>query len=408
MRMKNLNIINKKSKVIYILVEVYKREFISRAKIKKELESKGYIVVFGHKDTIMDGLMIGLLPPGIILDKCAQTTKLKRGKEITKRGSIFCVLDEEGIHTFPSEVRERIGDPREVDLILFNNLFQQLLTKRIYKENNLQIPNHLITGNPRISDSNFIKENEFIKRKKINLKNILLVGNYYDFRKENEFIEHDRKAYEVATSLIKYWERSNLRKKYRLIYRPHPGEKVDLENTCKKFNVEVDYSDSIQNQIKDASIVITSRCTVSIESILKNKIVMSFRSDDSRNIFTRAGTFRFTNLNDIINYIDKYDKKELIYSKNQKKELLKIKELFSSHFDSIERICNSLIILSDQVKYQNKILTLSRSITTAILGLFTNNLFKSRRSLAYKRNRNSIYNAMIGGYIKKSFWFIFI
>ena len=58
----------KKNPVIYILIEMYKREFDSRLKIKSYLESLGLNVIFGHKDTIRLGIRLGLFPPGIIFD----------------------------------------------------------------------------------------------------------------------------------------------------------------------------------------------------------------------------------------------------------------------------------------------------------------------------------------------------
>ena len=86
---------------VYILVEVAKRELDSRALIAIELVKKGINVVFGEKDQILWNCCLGIYPPGVIFDKCAQLVENRKWPILKRRGFVFTSLDEEGLVTQP-------------------------------------------------------------------------------------------------------------------------------------------------------------------------------------------------------------------------------------------------------------------------------------------------------------------
>ena len=188
-----------KKPIVYILLEMYRREFDSRLKIKSVLENRGFYVIFGHKDTIRQGIRIGLLPPGIIFDKCAQDTKFNYWPKIKNRGFIFTLLDEEGIHTFKKEIKMRIGIPKYIDMIFFNNLYQYIVTKSIYKENGFIFPNNKISGNPRLEPT--LENDNFKLKLKRKTPKLFIIGNYR-FMDWNPYKDQDRFLKKLLNNLL--------------------------------------------------------------------------------------------------------------------------------------------------------------------------------------------------------------
>ena len=86
---------------MYVLVEVTKRELDSRALIATKLAQNGLNVVLGEKNEILWACCLGLYPPGVIFDKCAQILDDKKWHKLKRKGFVFTSLDEEGLVTQP-------------------------------------------------------------------------------------------------------------------------------------------------------------------------------------------------------------------------------------------------------------------------------------------------------------------
>ena len=83
------------------MVEVTKRELDSRALIATKLAQNGLNVILGEKNEILWGCCLGLYPPGVIFDKCAQILDNKKWHILKRKGFVFTSLDEEGLVTQP-------------------------------------------------------------------------------------------------------------------------------------------------------------------------------------------------------------------------------------------------------------------------------------------------------------------
>ena len=395
-----------KKKTIYLFVEVFKREFSSRLQIKLILDSLGFNVVIGDKDSILDALFLGLLPPGIILDKCANLNTLNKGIRIlNRRGYKYSVLDEEGIHTFYKEVLKRIGDPRKIDLLLFNNKYQYLLTKKVIRDLDLNMPNYAISGNPRLIP---IENNSSIEQ--LDLRCVYIIGNYnklygtdeYEFYQDKEFKEL------ILRYLCAY--KTNYEKNYQIIYRPHPSENNDVINFCEKNNIMIDTISTIQEIANKADIVITNRCTVTIQCQIFNKAIklLTFYNKDSRNIFTRAGAIRFDSCDSLISLLDKFIDKDSRIPKKIISERERILDLFSSKNNPAYNIALELNSLKNDVPMINKKILYFRVLLSSLLAIFMNFLFFNRLKMKYKYDNNLIKKARSKNLLLPSFGYIFI
>lgn len=290
--------------IIYILLEVYKREYLSRLALSRTLIAMGYIVILGQKDSLLDSLYLGILPAGLVFDKCATISSTQKWQQIFKGGSRLFVLDEEGIHTFYSEVASRLGDPTFVSHYFFNNNYHYLLTKRVCAHRLLEIPSYSISGNPRLlrTQSNFPESISPFFDKSDSVV-VLIVGNYYNFSPENKFIEHDICALECVMSFVSKYSKL-CSKRYSFFYRPHPVEDETISDFMIVNGVPVIRHGGIDHLINCSDIIITSRCTVSIQAALQHKIVFSFKSLTSSNVFTRVGTIRFFSPQSLYNKLD--------------------------------------------------------------------------------------------------------
>ncbi len=394
---------NNKKPVVYILLEMYKREFDSRLKIKSFLESRGLNVIFGHKDTIRLGIRIGLLPPGIIFDKCAQDTKFNYWPKIKKRGFIFSLLDEEGIHTFKKEIKMRLGKPKYIDMIFFNNLYQFIATKGIYKNKGFILPNHKISGNPRLEN---ILENKTSKVKvKSKKPKLFIIGNYR-FMDWNPYKDQDRAFKKIVKQFISNYK---FESRYEFIYRPHPAEDFEIESLCNNAGIKVERFKSINQIIEEADILITNRCTVSIESIIKRNdiLIFSYYHKKSSNIFTRCGTSRFENLSQINNLINDYFNKKLLLSKKIKEQRLILINLFEGKKDSIDIISSWIIEHSKNLPKYNINKLILRSCIVSLIGFILNNIIPARRRLRFKIDNHLVKKAIIDKKIKKNLGLIY-
>ncbi len=284
------------NKYAYILVEVGKREFESRLLLKRELEKEGFIVIIGLKNILIDLLVLSVFPQGIIFDKCAQFATNWRIKRLKKKGFIYTCLDEEGIFTKLPEVKSRNTDLTNVDYLFLNNKKHFNLVMQA-NPNGLSSEKILISGNPRQSQTLF---NEYKnKRVSSNSNDILIIGNFSQYRKGAEDREWDRgllgkfdnSSIEIVKSLMKD-------KNFNVFYRPHPSETLWYENYFPKEKILK--NKNILSLLSSFKKIICFRCTTALEGRFLGLKVFNFsNSTPVAPILTRIGSV-FRNYDELI------------------------------------------------------------------------------------------------------------
>jgi len=351
-------------------------------------------------------LFFKILPPGIILDKCANLSSLSKGIAILNRkGFKYAVLDEEGIHTFYKEVLERIGNPIRIDLLFFNNKFQYLLTKRVIKKLGFKMPRYRISGNPRLLN-NFLEDSSKIKKK---IKKIYVIGNHnFVYGTQNFLFSQDRPYKEIIMKFLDDYVTTE-NKNFLIYYRPHPSENNDIIDFCIKNGVILDSRSSIQKIAQEADIVITNRCTVSIQCQIFNKSIniFSFYDYDSRNIFTRAGTIRFDGLESLKFLINKYLYQNIDNPPRIKKERERVLDLFSCNQNPIENIGTEISKINENVPSFDRRVLLIRVLIGSFISNFMNLILIKRLKMRYKIDKRLIKKAISKKLIHPTFGFIY-
>ena len=371
----------KKTKPIYILVEVGQREYNSRLQLARKLSSLGYIIIFGQKSNILDFISIGILPHGILFDKCAQISSTKKGRNIIKNGSILTVLDEEGIHTFKDQVAHRSGNFNFIDTIFFNNLFHKILWFKLFKNSPNQPNRKILSGNPRInkidiSEANKNYESNLWNANKKKSLTIILIGN---FRTEinNPFIDEDLEAKET---ILRFMSKVRKISWINAIYRPHPSENEIISNYAKSKGIKVISGGDIKDAVKGCDVIVTHRCTSNIEFALSGKVLLSYYSGKNKNNFTRQASLRFEkvstlikHLENILNDISKIDIKRM------NRERARLYKWFSAPDDSMNTIVKIIKEISHKdAKKTNFIFLGIRVWVSNFLSAFANQLLYSR------------------------------
>ena len=270
----------------YILVEVGKREFESRLVLKRELEGRGFTVIIGLKNLLIDLLVISALPKGIIFDKCAQLSSNWRIKYLKKKGFKYTCLDEEGIFTKLPEVIARNKNLDNVDHLFINNRkhFNLLVKSNSIGFNEGKTS---ITGNLRQSKRLF---NEYRDSSHSESNNdVLIIGNFSQFRIGAEAREWDRDLLgrfdEEAIQIVRKLKNDE---DFNIFYRPHPSETswykkhFSNERVLKEGNIL-----SLLSRFKK---IICFRCTTALEGRFLNLEVHNFsNSSPVAPILTRIG-----------------------------------------------------------------------------------------------------------------------
>lgn len=284
-----------KKKYIYICVEVGKREFESRFLLKKELEKRGFKVIIGLKDILIDLLVLNCLPPGIIFDKCAQMAINWRIELLKKRGFKYTCLDEEGIFSNIPEVASRNPDHKNCDYIFVNNNVHLKFLKKSQPKN-FSINKLVVSGNPRQSEL----LHDDIHSQDIDKSTVLIIGNFVhlrhggidrvNHRDPSLIFTYDKDTHELTQNLIN-------NKNLKIAYRPHPSE----TNWYKKYKDLTILDDkNIYYWLNRFDIVICFRCTTSLEARKIGKKVYTFSNNSSVAPFLNGVGVRFKNADELI------------------------------------------------------------------------------------------------------------
>ncbi len=272
---------------VYILAEVAKRELDSRALIAIELAKKGINVVFGEKDQILWNCCLGIYPPGVIFDKCAQIVENRKWQILKRRGFVFTSLDEEGLVTQPDYFfAERFSQKAEEEstITFCWGKKQADMIRSKYPQAQL-----VISGNPRMSllhrkyHNWFQEEREEIKMKYGDF--ILVCSSFNPF--EEAYDESNawrrKKDQESKEKVLQLCNRLSDSGK-KIVYRPHPSDAP-----TKLVDMEVDGRWSIAPWVQSCSLLLNANCGTSFDAYVANSPCLTLPNS------SREYSFRFAN-----------------------------------------------------------------------------------------------------------------
>ena len=269
------------------MVEVTKRELDSRALIATKLAQNGLNVVLGEKNEILWGCCLGLYPPGVIFDKCAQILDDKKWHILKRKGFVFTSLDEEGLVTQPDYFfAQRFSEKAasESALTFCWGKKQADMIRAKYPKAKLEE-----SGNPRMAlllkDSKHWFKDEIAEIKEKYGKFVLVCSSFNPFEDSYDESNAWRKIEDEES------KKSVLRICYQLvedgtkvIYRPHPSDApIKLEN------MEVDGRWSIAPWLHSCSFLINANCATSFDAYISGTPSIAPRGS------SREYSFRFAN-----------------------------------------------------------------------------------------------------------------
>lgn len=413
---------------LYIELEIYNREFDSKLLLGLEAARRGINVLIGHRDIIYNLAINNKIPPGIIHMKDANSTheRVKKLKELKKKKFVFTAQDEEsGLLdiTYEKFAQRRFGDSKSFKFIKYFFCWG----KRDYKFIGKKFNNAKLTGSPRFD---LYRD---AKKEKFNKKRILIVSSF-NTNGLRSFAERiysqlsDRKLFKNETEKFAYNIESihvlkiysfvklirfliSRFKNYKIILRPHPAEKKeDWEKliNLKSDNFYFDNYSTLEQSIKNSSVIIQNGCTSAIESVLLNKPCISFVqknwTEDTLAKFPNSLGIMAKNHNDIEKIINfkkyKNDKKfkkilskRLLYNskipayEKQVEYFEKIyNEKFNSEFDMSLRL--TLILKKFFRKYRDKIARRKKTVMEEKFPEFRNDEIQNKikeLSLRFKK-----------------------
>lgn len=269
------------------MVEVTKRELDSRTLIASKLAQKGLNVVLGEKNEILWACCLGLYPPGVIFDKCAQILDDKKWHKLKRKGFVFTSLDEEGLVTQPDYFfaqRFSKNAVKESALIFCWGRKQADMIRAKYPKAKI-----VESGNPRMSllhkNSKHWFNDEIEEIKKKYGKFVIVCSSFNPFedaydesnawrKKEDE--EAKKSVLRICDQLVKVGT--------KVIYRPHPSDApIKLEN------MEVDGRWSIAPWLHTCTLLINANCATSFDAYISGTPCIAPRGS------SREYSFRFAN-----------------------------------------------------------------------------------------------------------------
>jgi surface carbohydrate biosynthesis protein len=279
-------------RTLYILVEVGARELLSRLVLAEEARQRGYRVVLGEKNLLRNLCWMFPVPPGVILDKCGQSSRSRPVLALKRRGFRYVVLDEEGI--FFSHASRA---PEPGDLLLFNSEYQRRLSKR-------QAAPGDVVGNPRLHPRSLLPylndEVGWIKEK---YGDFVLVCSSFDPQMKSSYAyameaELDAKFREHFHAII-----GRLARTVRVVYRPHPSDGEGFAAVVAKM-APVERRFTIVPWIAASRLVVNAKCTSSFDAVRLG--VPSATLSLKANAFAKVNALsrRFYDVDSLCSYVE--------------------------------------------------------------------------------------------------------
>jgi len=399
-----------KKKNIYILSEYFKREFYSNLLISIIACSRNFNVYIGTDKTYRNLLKNNLLEPGIFHTKSIShgALKSKLNEQLFSKGFILTSIDEEhGVIDY-GNFKDMFIKPRLSlnDIKYFKAFFCwgsydfKKLKKFFKKKNNI----FYLTGSPRVDlwkkDFKNIWKNKKLSKKKYILivSNFSFCNNHYSVkdiiirkqlegyyerspnlkRDELNYYIYQKKTMRKFLLMVKKISRTFPEKK--IIFRPHPTEKIDYwQNSFSNLsNVEIHNDGIISELINNSECVIQNGCTSAVESYISNIPVINYiPHTDKGQVFGKFVSEFAINIHSEKKLIDTIKSKSFKILKNKKKRV------------------NERMMFLDKKLSSTKIVNTWRQLIKKKEKFNNNNHIKIRISLAFKEFFNFYFSIIV-------------
>ena len=394
------------NKIVYLGIEVKKRELTGKCLLAAVLAKRGYTVVLCHKLDARYFASTNL--PGIFIDKDYTEHRSKDWKSIIANDSMVYAWDEEGIEeVFPYEFELRTGKTSiemAKGIFLWGDAQLEMIKQFGVDESKMHI-----VGNPRMDllgdNLKYFYETEANKNVQKYGKYILVnlnfcldegVGKWTDILAMeaektlsesveaaiDERFEQSRNMVNIYCELIEELS-SNL--PYTIIVRPHPGEKrVDWwkKRFCKYDNVVVNREGDANCWMYGAIIMIHPGCTTALEAYISRIPTITYNpiEDYSVPVFSELSK-KANSMEDVVSIVKDYiDGKcdESVFFDAERDDLIGKHILLSKDKTSCERIAD----IFDQHEYINK------NVEFTVKESFKMRIWHYRRLIAHLRGRD--------------------
>ena len=376
------------NKIIYIPIEIKKREFDSRCYQALKLINEGFEVAICKKAAIQQ--YKHKMKQGLVYFKSSGPRYHNLMKELKKLGHQNIMMDEEGLFFNDESVYSKRFDKRNfryIDYILTWGRDDFLAIKKMSKSSAV-----FKIGSPRIdiltqkTNQIYFDVSRKIKKKygKFILLNTQLIfinhhlhENYksfiktvsdkkksYKFNKKQLIVVKQRvdqqiKIFEDYKKFLKLFSKKF--PNYKLIVRPHPAENHEIWKKIIKKYKNIIY---IQDQHPACSWMlasqfsIASNCTTAVESFFLSKFNINYRPIKNPNVEFELPIIcglNITNINDLIRFIKKnYHNSNLKIDYTRKKDLKILKNKISNYDGhcSIKKL-NKILVSNINFKPEN-------------------------------------------------------
>lgn len=275
-----------KANKVYLSIEIATREQRFKRELAKILEKKGFEVELGFTDVIIDGILTGQKPSGILVIKSIQRYNFLKLLLLNLLGVKIIYLEEEAWVPYDDKdlIRRRL--PRRTSCLCHVILSPNYYYYKLIKKN-------IIWKKPKVI---FIGSNRMKKKTKPFLINkiprkILFIGSFGALENRKYFLNAKlnevgllKKYFHVRAykKIFKYWlkdknlfldfMKSLLNEGFEISYRPHPKESI--KNLPKKINI-CSNNIPIVDQAKNFDLIIHSGSTCAFEIDTPNVICFS-------------------------------------------------------------------------------------------------------------------------------------
>jgi surface carbohydrate biosynthesis protein len=420
-------------KIIYIPIEVKKREFISKLFFISRALKRNYSCIIGDKISIQRS--VRFFGSGVYFYKSMSFYDTKHIRKMKQYGNKYIVQDEEGSVESEKEFEKFVkirGSNQNLELIdrYYNWGF---FDSKIWKKNYIKYKKKfVITGSPRVDVlnqkiaqkiynleisnikeygafvlviSSGISSNKELKKKiKVDLATRSPLGENIKFIKERN--SWQKKLYLDMIDITISLARKN--KDKIIVFRPHPDEDQNtiLLKKLRKFkNIKIANEFDVIPWVIQSEVIVHSCSTVALQAYFLKKNVISYEPKyikNSHRKFPNIVGLKSKNLSNIHLNMKKINFKK-INNKNFYKRFYKDKKKYSS----------DLIIddLSKNFHIKNQRINFLKIIFLNLIFYFKDNIFKFLRfsnsqDLSYYKTRRSYYEKNPGIYFNeiKSFF----
>jgi surface carbohydrate biosynthesis protein len=271
--------------ILYIPIELPKREFVFRMDLAKFLLESGKIKSVLIIEHLFFEKIINYIPVGVIFYKDFSPWRAEPILRKAKRlGFSFAAIDEEGLYFYDESLyRSRVSAYvlKNADLIFFFGRYQFGALKTSWKDS------YIYSGSYKFPAIELLNSDKSIKNPlKILLNTKFTTSSYlavfsavfrglrlnFKFgirvaRLSIQELSYDRKMSNLFIEL----SRVLLSHGYSVTIRPHPNEDV------RKYPNEITSSQTLEEDFNDNDVVIHSGCTTGLEALSYGKPVIAYK-----------------------------------------------------------------------------------------------------------------------------------